>query len=193
MSTFVALPRPGSVSAPSFDSTNLTSFLVIFSHLGTLAGLALDDLPPLILAYCTPDICNVLRYSPELACGAKSWDNAVSEMRPFYTSGDEFRSFSLDDLHDFCQQMNEAFACLTPILSAAFSTPMSDPPSVTADLTRLTWATEKLPTGLHSGILRGVSLSRFGVVALQPQLKTPKETDTVWGWELTAMRTMMSP
>ncbi|KAJ7216447.1 hypothetical protein GGX14DRAFT_562012 [Mycena pura] len=105
MSTFVALPRPGSVSAPIFDGTNLTSFLAIFSHLGMLAGLALDDLPPMILAYCTPDVRNVLRYSPELVCGAKSWDDAVSEMRLFYTSSDEFRSFSLDDLRNFCQRV----------------------------------------------------------------------------------------
>ncbi|KAJ7195037.1 hypothetical protein GGX14DRAFT_404184 [Mycena pura] len=97
MSTFVALPRPGSVSAPSFDGTNLTSFLAIFSHLGTLAGLALDDLPPLILAYCTPDVRNVLRYSPELACGVKSWDDAVSEMQLFYTSGDTSLLFTLDE------------------------------------------------------------------------------------------------
>ncbi|KAJ7873815.1 hypothetical protein B0H14DRAFT_2718940 [Mycena olivaceomarginata] len=93
---FKPMPRPRSADAPSFDSTNLTDFL---DH----AGLNLDGLAPLIVAYCTSDVQCVIFHVPELQRNARSWQDAVSELRSLYGSLDNPITYTIADLHEFCR------------------------------------------------------------------------------------------
>ncbi|KAJ7366419.1 hypothetical protein DFH08DRAFT_948449 [Mycena albidolilacea] len=98
------MPRPQSADAPRFDGTNLTDFLDILSCHGERTGLMLDELTPLIIAYCTPDVWRVIRFSPELHHNARSWQDAVSELRLLYSSGDGLVMYTIADLREFCRE-----------------------------------------------------------------------------------------
>jgi hypothetical protein len=92
------MPRLRSADAPRFDSTNLTDFLDVLSRHGEHAGLA-----PLIIAYCTPDVQRVIFHMPELQRNARSWQDAVSELRSLYGSLDDPVTYTIADLHEFCR------------------------------------------------------------------------------------------
>jgi hypothetical protein len=66
------MPRPQFADAPRFNGTNLTDFLSILSHHGERAGLSLDELTPLIIAYCILDVRRVIHYIPKLRHSARS-------------------------------------------------------------------------------------------------------------------------
>ncbi|KAJ7683267.1 hypothetical protein B0H14DRAFT_3060036 [Mycena olivaceomarginata] len=100
---FKPMPRPRSADAPSFDGTNLTNFLDVLSRHGEHAGLDLDGLAPLIVAYCTPDVQRVILHVPELQRNARSWRDAVSELRSLYGSLDNPVTYTIADLHQFCR------------------------------------------------------------------------------------------
>jgi hypothetical protein len=97
------MPRPQSADAPRFDGMNLTNFLDLLSRHGERTGLTLDELTPLIIAYCTPDVRRVIRFSPELCHNARSWQDAVSELRSLYSSGDGLVTYTIADLREFCR------------------------------------------------------------------------------------------
>ncbi|KAJ7882713.1 hypothetical protein B0H13DRAFT_1890734 [Mycena leptocephala] len=97
MASIIPLPRPGTAAAPCFDGTNLTTFITFLPHLGSLAGLT-----PLILAYCSPDVRAVLRFSPELALSAKNWRATIFEMQQFYGSSDASTAYTIESLRDLC-------------------------------------------------------------------------------------------
>ncbi|KAJ7301907.1 hypothetical protein DFH08DRAFT_1090033 [Mycena albidolilacea] len=102
---YIPMPRPQSADAPRFDGTNLTDFLDLLSRHGERAGLALDELTPLIVAYCTPDVRRVIHFSPELRRNARSWQDAVSELRSLYGSGDNLVTYTIADLCEFCRDI----------------------------------------------------------------------------------------
>ncbi|KAJ7793394.1 hypothetical protein B0H13DRAFT_2393690 [Mycena leptocephala] len=85
---FTPMPRPHSANAPSFDGKNLTDFLDILLRHGEHAGLTPDQLTPILVSYCTPEVQHVVRYLPELQRDARSWHEAVSELRELYGSDD---------------------------------------------------------------------------------------------------------
>jgi hypothetical protein len=99
------MPRPQSADAPRFDGTNLTDFLDLLSRHGERAGLALDELTPLIVAYCTPDVRCVIHFSLELRHNARSWQDAVSELRSLYGSGNNLVTYTITDLREFCRDI----------------------------------------------------------------------------------------
>jgi hypothetical protein len=100
---YIPMPRPQSADAPRFDGTNLTDFLDILSCHGERMGLTLDELTPLIIAYCTPDVQHVIRFSLELHRNARSWQDAVSELQSLYSSGDGLVTYTIADLQEFCR------------------------------------------------------------------------------------------
>jgi hypothetical protein len=102
---YIPMLRPQSADAPCFDGTNLTDFLDLLSCHGERAGLALDELTPLIVAYCTPDVRRVINFSAELRCNARSWQDAVSELRSLYGSGDNLVTYTIADLCEFCRDI----------------------------------------------------------------------------------------
>jgi hypothetical protein len=99
------MPRPQSADALHFDGTNLTNFLDLLSRHGERTGLALNELTPLIVAYCTLDVRRVIHFSPELRRNARSWKDAVSELRSLYGSGDNLVTYTIADLCKFCRDI----------------------------------------------------------------------------------------
>lgn len=100
---FTPMPRPRSANAPTFDGKNLTDFLDLLLRHGEHAGLTPDQLTPIIVAYCTPEVQQVVRYSPELQRDARSWHDAVSELREFYGCDDSIGTYTIADLHELCR------------------------------------------------------------------------------------------
>ncbi|KAF7372295.1 hypothetical protein MVEN_00089500 [Mycena venus] len=100
---FKPMPLPQSADAPRFDGTILTDFLDILSRHGERAGLSLDELTSVIVSYCTPEVRHVVRYLPELQRDARSWHDAVSELRSLYGSLDDPVTYTIADLHEFCR------------------------------------------------------------------------------------------
>jgi hypothetical protein len=98
------MPVPRTPEAPSFDGKRLTDFLSILKQHGQRAGMNEDELTPYILQYCTEDVKNILRFSPELGPSARVWDDAVAEMQSFYASEDKPARYSVDDLRQFCNE-----------------------------------------------------------------------------------------
>ncbi|KAF8164455.1 hypothetical protein K438DRAFT_1775435 [Mycena galopus ATCC 62051] len=92
----------GGADAPRFDGASLTDFLDVLSRHGERAGLSLDELTPIIVSYCTPEVQRVVRYLPELQRDARSWDDAVSELHSLYGSDDGAATYTIADLHEFC-------------------------------------------------------------------------------------------
>ncbi|KAJ7292192.1 hypothetical protein C8J57DRAFT_1492681 [Mycena rebaudengoi] len=101
---FTPMPRPRSATAPSFDGKNLSDFLDILIRHGEHAGLTPDQLTPIIISYCTPEVQRVVRYLPELQRDARSWDDAVFELRDLYSSDDGVVTYTIADLHDLCSR-----------------------------------------------------------------------------------------
>ncbi|KAJ7718207.1 hypothetical protein DFH07DRAFT_688543, partial [Mycena maculata] len=56
----------------------------------------------LIVAYCVPEVQRVIRFIPELRPNAKSWQDAVSELRSLYGSGDAVLAYTVDNLRELC-------------------------------------------------------------------------------------------
>ncbi|KAJ7131598.1 hypothetical protein C8R43DRAFT_1207644 [Mycena crocata] len=104
MHHFSPMPRPTSTNAPCFDGRNLTDFLTILLRYGEYAALSPDQLTPLIVAYCTPEVQRVIRHIPELQRDAKSWQDAVRELRALYSSEDTIATYTITDLQALCRE-----------------------------------------------------------------------------------------
>ncbi|KAJ7357883.1 hypothetical protein DFH08DRAFT_953090 [Mycena albidolilacea] len=104
LQAIVPLPIPRTSEAPMFDGKRLMEFMSILRQHGLRAGISRDDLVPYILQYCTEDVKNVLRHSPELKPGAHDWAAAEEEMRSFYGSEDQPTLYSVEDLRQFCNE-----------------------------------------------------------------------------------------
>ncbi|KAJ7124796.1 hypothetical protein C8R43DRAFT_1135475 [Mycena crocata] len=96
--------RPTSTNAPCFDGRNLTDFLTMLLRHGEHAALSTDQLTPLIVAYCSPEVQRVIAHIPELQRDAKSWQDAVSELRALYSSDDTIATYTIADLQDLCRE-----------------------------------------------------------------------------------------
>lgn len=104
------MPIPHSKDAPLFKGKFVTDFLNVIKAHGKAAGIAEDDLPPLISQYCSDEVKAVLRYSTQLKKGS-TWAVAEEHMLSLYGADDEPPPVQPSTVITFCGQTSalEAF------------------------------------------------------------------------------------
>jgi hypothetical protein len=92
------MPLPGSTGAPLFVGEHLTTFLSTFERQAVQSGYKVEDLPAMILDYCSPIIKSTVRYHPAFKKEATDWNAVKEALKMFYGAIDKPHRFTVQDL-----------------------------------------------------------------------------------------------
>ncbi|KAF5364981.1 hypothetical protein D9758_008170 [Tetrapyrgos nigripes] len=104
------MPLPGSADAPSFDGTEVSTFVDFLEQLARNAGiLDLNDIIPYVLRYSTVEVRDAIRYEDPFVKGNDeyNWASAKETLLSIYSEYDTKPNVTHQDLLDFCRHHNE--------------------------------------------------------------------------------------